>query len=207
MGLPDVTDSVAAALFNVFFSRWCEAVTAERFPPVGRLRGGQRRRAWRPALLDGDDLGWFPGRPRASDACRRRSVAALDELPQALGPDMAGWTWGRLHTLLQKHFLSGRGDLGQLLDRSGLPVRGDGTTVCSSTPDAEPCRWHRRRLPHGRRPRRSRSAACGPWKSPASSGHPGSPHYDDQLEPWSEGKYHYTSLLQPTEGKRLTLEP
>ena len=48
-------------------------------------------------------------------------TAALDEISERMGPDPSGWSWGRLHALSLKHFLSGRGDLGRLLDRSGRP--------------------------------------------------------------------------------------
>ena len=33
-------------------------------------------------------------------------LAALDDLTARLGPDPAEWKWGKLHTLVQKHFLS-----------------------------------------------------------------------------------------------------
>src|SRR5439155_25297546 len=87
------------------------------------------------ALLERDDAGWFTRSDRSA-AVRSALVAALDDLAARLGPDMSTWQWSRLHTLVQKHALSGRGDLGEFLDRSGVPVRGDVTTVCSSTPDA-----------------------------------------------------------------------
>jgi penicillin amidase len=42
----------------------------------------------------------------------------------------------------------------------------------------------------------------------STSGHPGSPHYDDQIQPWREGKWHYVSLAADTvDGARLELCP
>src|SRR5207253_2824762 len=122
-----------------------------------------------------------------------------------LGPDLASWQWGRLHILLQKHFLSARGDLGQLLDRGGLHLSGDGNTVNSSTPDPSYAAWlgaTYRMVADFADPQE------GLWwvEVGSVSGHPGSTHYDDQMAPWHEGKWHYTALTQTSlDGPRLTL--
>ena len=176
-----VPDSVAAALFNVFFSRWCRVVAAERFPTeqaevIAVNVGGLAAR-----LLAGDSAGWFAQNDRIA-AARRTFGEALDELAARLGPDVTAWTWGRLHPLVQKHFLCGRGELGQLLDRSGLPVGGDGTTINSGTPDA----GHAAYLGAGYRMVADLADPNhGLWAVEVGSvsGHPGSPHYDDQLAP------------------------
>ena len=115
-----------------------------------------------------------------------------------------------MHELLQRHFLSGRGDLGQLLDRSGLPVGGDGSTVCANQADEN----HRAYLGAGYRMVVDLAdPSCGLWgvEVGSNSGHPGSPHYDDQLRPWSEAQYHYLPLSGAPgvedRGAVLTLEP
>ncbi len=198
--------SPAAAMFNVFFTRWCQLVAGERFPKetagfVSANIGGLALR-----LLQDDDLGWFQRQSREA-AIRGTLTAALDELATRLGPDMTTWQWGRLHILLQKHFLSSRGDLGQLLDRSGLHLSGDGNTVNSSTPDPSYAAWlgatYRMVADF------DDSQQGLHWIEVSSvSGHPGSRHYDDQLKPWHEGKWHYTALAATTvDGPRLCLEP
>ena len=186
------SDSAAAVIFNVFFARWCQAVASERFPKetagfVAAYVGGLAMR-----LLQKDDLVWFQRQSR-EQAIRAAFGGALDELTTKLGPEMATWQWGRLHVLLQKHFLSSRGDLGQLLDRSGLPLGGDGNTVNSSTPDPTWGAWL------GASYRMVSDLAdpkLGMWAIDvgSASGHPGSAHYDDQIQPWSEGKLHYLAL-------------
>jgi penicillin amidase len=201
-----VADSVAAALFNVFFSRWCRAVAAERFPAgqadvVAANAAGLATR-----LLAGDRAGWFARQDRSA-AVRRTFRETLEELTARLGPDIATWTWGRLHTLVQKHFLSGRGELGQLLDRSGLAIGGDGTTINSGTPDT----GHNAYLGAGYRMVADLAdPSRGLWAVEVGSvsGHPGSPHYDDQLSLWAEGGYRYLSVDgKRPDGARLVLEP
>jgi len=185
-------ESVPASLFNVFFGHWCRRVTAERFPAaqvelVSANAGGLANK-----LLSDDPFGWFKTSDRAT-AIREAFSAGLDELTRRLGPDMADWNWGRLHILLNKHFLSDRGDLGKLLDRNGLPTRGDGITVCSSTQDVN----HAAYLGASYRMVTDLAdAKKGMWAIhvSGSSGQPGSPHYEDQREPWNRGEYHYIAL-------------
>lgn len=194
--------AAAPALFNVFFTRWCAAVASERFPRetagfVAAAVGGLALR-----LLRDDDLGWFQRQPRAQ-AIQAAFAATLDELSTKFGPDMANWQWGRLHILLRKHFLSSRGDLGTLLDCSGLPLGGDGNTVNSSTPDPSHAAWLGASY---RMVADLADSKLGMWavENGSVSGHPGSPHYDDQLQPWSEGKWHYISLLdRPAESAAM----
>src|SRR5262249_41413402 len=124
-------DRVGAAIFEVFFPRWCRAIADERFPPdqaelvAGAIAGLATD------LLAEDAVGWFRTRRREA-AAAGALTATLDELTRRLGPDPAQWTWGRLHQIRLQHVLSGRSELGRLLDRGGLPVKGSGTTVCNT---------------------------------------------------------------------------
>ena len=199
-------DSVAATVFNLFYDHWCKTVVAERFaselvdtvaPNVGGLAT---------ALVAEDTVGWFHRRQRR-EAVQAAMGAALEDLTKRLGPEVSQWTWGRLHVLLQKHFLSSRGELGLLLDRSGLPLGGDGHTVASSSPDASYGAW----LGDGYRMVSDMAdPALGLWEIEvgSASGHPGSPHYDDQLAVWAGGGYHYLALQSPVKpAAMLELRP
>lgn len=199
------TESAPAAIFNVFFQHWCHAVTAERLPKGQAAFAAALAGAAAVRLLHEDAHGWFRKTDR-THAIRTALNAALDDLTGRLGPDLDRWTWGGVHTLLQKHTLSDRGDLGTLLDLSGLPVPGDGTTVCAGTHDAQ----FRSYLGAGYRmvadladPR------AGLWsvEVAGASGQPESPHYADQIEPWSAGQLHYLPLTGPVDGDVLTLAP
>ena len=90
-------------------------------------------------------------------------------------------------------FLSGRGDLGLLLNQGGAGVRGDATTVCNTGrgPDFEAAVGAGFRM------------ICDLGESPAGlwmvdcqsqSGHCGSPHYRDQFPDWISGEYHFVPL-------------
>jgi penicillin G amidase len=183
-------DSAAAAVFNVFFAHWCRVVVRERIPAhadfIAANAGGLAVR-----LLVEDSHRWFQ-RDRKT-AAREALNSALDELTAKSGPDMAKWSWGAIHPLQQKHYLSSRGDLGQLLDRSGLPCPGDGTTVLSGTQDANHAAWL------GASYRMVADLAdpkCGISAIDVSgeSGNPGSAHYNDQVGAWDRGELHYTPL-------------
>jgi penicillin amidase len=185
-------ERTGAAIFAVFFPRFCRAVVDERFAPepAELLAGASAGLA--SALLVEDRPGWFAD-GRRDAALARAFRETLDELTARLGPDPATWTWGRLHRIHLRHVLSGRGDLGQLLDRGGVPVRGDGVTVCNTGYDPNYM------APMGANYRLIADLASSPpalWAVDAQgqSGHPGSPHYGDQLAEWLAARYHRLPL-------------
>jgi penicillin amidase len=203
-------DRVAAAIFNVFFNQWCERVAGERFKGDEAALAAGAAGGLAAELLEADRTGWF-----ASDDNRRKSIVdtfhgALDFLQRKFGPDMLDWSWGRLHTLQQKHVLSTRGDLGQLLDMGGMPVRGDYVTVCNTGLGSDYS------APTGAGYRLIADLSDsqgGLWAIDAGSesGHPGSPHYNDQIGDWLTARYHYVplkrELLEANVDSQLTLKP
>jgi penicillin G amidase len=143
-------------------------------------------------LLTEDSAGWFaPGLREPTIRMTMESV--LTSLRKRLGPDMEQWTWGRVHLLPLRHFLSGRGDLSQLLDHGNQPIKGDYTTVCNAwqnaAGEARAGAGYRLIADLG-------DEAAGLWAVDAQSqsGHPGSPHYHDQLGDWIAGRFHYLPL-------------
>jgi len=106
---------------------------------------------------------------------------------------------------LQRHFLWGRGELGQLLNQRSLPLGGDGHTINSSSSDATHAAW----LGAGFRFIAELSDPQAGWwsvESGSTSGNPGSPHYQDQLDTWYQGKLYYTALRGEVEGPTVTLK-
>lgn len=188
-------DSVAAMLFEAFTVHWCLRVARERFPEALALAAAPAIPGLAMELLHGDTAGWFPDGGVAAGV-EEAMRDAMAELARRLGDDMATWRYGRLHVLQLRHFLSGRGDLGTLLNRTGPATGGSMVTVSNTHlgPDYEStggatCRFvadlsapeaeYWNVLPQG------------------TSGHPGSPHYCDQAAAWVHRGYHRVSFSGP----------
>jgi penicillin amidase len=185
-------DRIGASIFSVFFSHWTRAVVQERFNPnqASLLAGGADGLAAN--LLKADESGWFaPG--KREQTMLASFHAALLTLTERLGDDMAAWTWGRLHTIPLRHVLSGRGDLGKLLDHGGIPVKGDAGTVCNTGLGGQ---YEARAGANYRLIVDMAMSSPGLWAvdCESSSGHPGSRHYGDQLADWIGGHYHWMPL-------------
>jgi penicillin amidase len=116
---------------------------------------------------------------------------SLKELRRALGPDMARWQWGRLHQVRFQHPLARLPGLGRLWKPMRFPAAGDGHSVNQSD------------FPPHFPPEPARViASCrmlldvGEWDNSLAalpggqSGHLASPHYQDGIRPWLEGRYH-----------------
>lgn len=189
-------DSIGATLFDVFFTHWERTVAAERFTDatMDAIRGAIGGLANR--LLTADPNRWFMNGDRTEKivSAFRQTLATLRD---RLGNDMSEWQWGRLHHLRMRHPLSSRGSLGELLDIVSGPVKGDVWTVCNTGFDAD-CQAG---FGGGYRLLHDLSASPpGMWaiEAESQSGHPGSPHYADQFDGWSDGQYHYLSLDRST---------
>jgi penicillin amidase len=185
-------DSAGPTLFNVFFAEWTKVVARERFRDEAAALLADGAAGVAAALLSADPAGWFaPG--RREPAIRAAFTSALAFLSERLGPDMTQWNWGRLHVMPLRHFLSGRGDLGTLLDHGGVGVKGDFGTVCNTGGttafEARTGAGYRLIADLGA-PRPALWAVDGQ----SQSGHPGSPHYSDQLSDWLAGEYHVLPL-------------
>jgi penicillin amidase len=192
----------------MFFAQWSRAIAQERFEEEAVVLMSGAIGGLATALLSDDVAGWFV-RGNREEVLVAAFHKALDILTQQLGPDMLDWGWGRIHKMVQKHFLSDRGELGLLLDRGGVPVKGDGVTVCNTGFDPN---WGAS-MGAGYRLIADLSDPRGTLRAVdagSESGHPGSPHYDDQLTGWLTGQYHELPLApdsEPAPRARLTLEP
>jgi len=202
-------DSVATTIFDVFFTYWRRTVAEERFDAktISLMSKGVEGCAGR--LLQADPVGWFRQDDRQEKIARAMSDA-LSMLAERFGAEMSQWSWGRLHRMPLKHVLSGCGDLAELLDHGGAGVRGDMLTVCNSGcgEDWEASSGAGYRLISDLSTTPPRLFAVD---AQSQSGHPGSPHYDDQFDQWLEGNYHDIPLCRneasPQATDCLTLEP
>ena len=133
--------------------------------------------------------------------------AAWRELGERLGPDTAGWSWGRMHRASFAHALAGTPALQAVLNTRDVPRGGDSTTPNATGSGA--------RQTAGASFREVIDVAN--WDNsmtinvPGASGQPGSPHYDDLLALWADGRYHpmpfSRKAVEAYAAHRLTLLP
>jgi len=186
------TDRIGAAIFEVFFSYWIKTIAAERFPAEAAALVAEASYAIGTRLLDGDAIGWFKN-GTCEQAVLESMSKALDHLEERLGAEMSAWSWGKIHSITLNHLLSHHEDLKQLLRMGGCPVHGNGITVCNTGFDpnylaALGANWrHNADLSED---------PPGLWSVDAAgqSGHPGSPHYCDQLPEWISGRHRYIPM-------------
>ena len=202
-------DEVGATIFEFFFSEWTTAVASERFSGEHVSLISSAISGFAVRLLAGDPHDYVRSTTR-EDAILNSMSRAIDELTARLGPDMSGWNWGRIHKITLNHLLSDRGDLSDLLRRGGQPVGGNGITVSNTGFDPNYL------ASIGANWRHNADLAENPpglWAVDATgqSGHPGSPHYGDQLTEWLGGRHHYVPLdserVRANAKQTLTLKP
>ena len=195
-------DSVAAAIYAVWREQTVRGALAG--DPLHRLVAGST--AWMPAvfdaaslstrlraplldLMDAGDESILPDGETWPSLLRKAFGAALDWLEERLGTEMSGWQWSRLHRTGPQHPLATSfPELSSLLNPPTFGVGGDGDTpqaggfgglgagdfkimgssVARYAFDLSD--WER-----------------SGWVVPlGSSGHPGSQHFADQGEAWSQ---------------------
>ena len=186
------TDSVAASIFEIFFATWCELVAAERFSKSSLPLISQAISGLSVKLLREDQHGWFKNDDR-QNAIIQAMNSTISKLTDQIGPNMSEWYWGEIHKINLPHKLSTIGDLDKLLDTGGEPISGNGITVCNTGYDPNylasiGANWrHNADLSE---------TPTGIWAidSCGQSGHPGSPHYGDQLSNWIKGDHHFLPL-------------
>ncbi len=116
--------------------------------------------------------------------------ATLADLRQKLGPDIATWQWGRLHTLTLKPAVAALADgtLQRSMTIGPVPVGGS-----STTPAMTAYRGTSFAAVHG--PSVRLVMDVGDWDKsmflnmPGQSGDPSDPHYSDLLPAWKDGRY------------------
>jgi len=196
-------ESNQAALFEAWVKRLPAKYIEAQAPPPSR--GLIARYLQLPTLLNG--LRTIPSEQR-NRIMSESLDEAFAELASSLGGDPAGWRWGDLHQISFRHPLSNTPARKAVLDLGPVRRGGDG-----NTPNAT------------RGPGYSQSSGASyrhildlaDWdrsvftSTPGQSGQPGSPHYDDLLPTWAEGRYvplvYSRSAVEENTAHRLLLEP
>jgi penicillin G amidase len=195
-------DSAAASIYEVFRN---ELVRARHGEAVGDLLSALLGVGPHP-VLGAASSHYFLQTGRVVDfveaaptdpVVRAAFRATVEWLTRRLGPNVATWHWGRLHQLRLEHALSIRKPLGMLFDVPSFAWGGDLETVRAggNLPG---------KLTAGGPISAYRFIAdCSDWDNSLScipggqSGHRGSPHYADQVDPWRRVAYHPLSFTRP----------
>ena len=138
-------------------------------------------------------------------------AGAVSDLRAALGDDMDGWRWERLHTTRPVHpLVAGFPTLEATLNPPAVAVGGDGETVNASgfVPGAG---YHVALTSVARYVFDLADWESSGWVVPhGASGHPGSPHWADQLSAWADCRllpmrYDWSRIAKEAESaQRLT---
>ncbi|HET92217.1 MAG TPA: penicillin acylase family protein [Chloroflexi bacterium] len=163
-------------------------------------------------MLDDPDDPWVQEAGGKEALLMRSLEEAIVWLRETLGMQMDQWQWGRLHGAVFPHTLGIQPPLDRVFNRGPYPIGGDTDTPCQTAyRPREPYHvtaWapsYRQIVDMGDL---SRSVLSFP---PGQSGHLGSPHYDDLIEPWLNGEYQpmlWTREQVEQEAEtRLRLEP
>jgi penicillin amidase len=189
--------SAAAAIYSAFRLHLDRGILEHLLGPLAGEalkatgRGGPahvtRLRAHFISLLDKGDTSLLPPGSNWPSLMAQALDKAVTELKSRLGEDMSAWEWGKVHHTAPRHPLSlAFPEAAELLDPPSVGMGGDGDTPQSTSySPGEPYTiastsvlryaydlsdWGNSR-----------------WVVPlGSSGHPGSPHYADQVPIWSE---------------------
>lgn len=177
-------------------------------PPAARLRFPLY------GLLLADDTTVLPPGETWSSVLAMALQRATAWLADQLGPDQAGWTWGAIHRTTPKHTLAAAfPELADLLNPPSVGVGGDGDTPQA----AAYAGWAGSGFSLTNTSVTRYVFDLADWDNSGwvvplgASGHPGSPHFADQLEAWSRQqlypmRYSWETIAREAE-TRQTLAP
>ncbi len=215
-------DSAGAAIWEVFWMRWVQAVAAVRLP----ARSADFGAGWMFGLAGGqltsDAIGWFPSDEERIATLAGTFSTAVGELRVALGDRPHQWRWGAMHHKALRHPLSAIGDLGALLDQPSKPAGGAMATLNNSgfaggrVPAGDPryaTNWEGVSGAGYRLVADLGDSHGSAWTVTleGQSAHPGSPNRSDQLDEFLAGHHHELSLdrdrAEASAAHRLIVEP
>ena len=178
-------DKFSAAVWQDDF----EAAGVELWPAAWGFSGTNRRLPIVEVLeyltRENPESHWFddvrtPQKETRDEIMARTFIAAIEQLAKERGPTAADWRWGKTNVLRLRSITQQ-----PALDRGGMAVRGDGFTLCPGGEGGEVdggASW--RMVVELSSPVRSFGVYPG-----GESDDPASPHYDDLVKPWAEGRY------------------
>ncbi len=141
-------------------------------------------------LLDTPDS-WWVRRAGGREAVLGHSLKqAAQWLRKTLGENTDTWQWGNIHRVVFEHALGLKKPLDQVFNRGPFPIGGDTDTPCQTAIAPEDPYDNKAWAPSFRQIVDMGDLSKSVFSFPSGqSGHLGSPHYDDLIEPWLKGDY------------------
>jgi len=176
---------VAPTIYHNFWEMFKQDIWANRFQSApGGTYMYPPRRVLLALAQNQPDSKWFDD-PQTTEkenlAARVRHIfsASLDSLQREFGPDLRQWQYGRYHQLHASHLLQlpGFGVTPQPRDGEDFTLNVAGGRKVTHGPSM-------RLVVEMSEPIRGYVVNFG-----GQSGHPGAPHYQDQIDEWLAGKY------------------
>lgn len=189
-------DSVPAALFELFYLYLFDNVLGDDLSPENLERA--RNNPFMYDIAGQPDAVWWddqttPDVETRDDMLLKSLRDALDWFATNQGGSVDDWTWGSIHTVTFADGVlgaSGVGPIEAIFNRGPYAADGgNGIVLANSWDVSDPARidWH----PSMRMIIDLSDMEAGQSVHPTGqSGHPHSPHYDDMLPLWLNGKYH-----------------
>ncbi|MGD6993431.1 penicillin acylase family protein [Sutcliffiella horikoshii] len=157
----------------------------------------------------GKDGIWITEKGGLQNVLQESLTNAVDRASNFQGEKPANWKWGEVHAAEFSHPLSAVNPLHLLFNRKGaLPMRGSRVTVGAAGWNSETGKVNHgaawRTVVDMKNPLESYNVV-----GPGQSGHVMSPWYHDQMDDWTEGRYHQTFMGDEyrEEAKTLVLQP
>jgi penicillin amidase len=208
------TDSVAATVFEGFFEQWQQRVITARFPAEVQgflISNGAGSGLALRLIAEGRPTDWFGDGVQPAAVAEDAAAIALADLEARFGTDPTGWRWGAVHQVSFEHPLHGRPGTDGLFATVPREVAGTGYVLnANSFSHDEPFAVvsgpeYRIVVDLGDLDATTAVLTTG------QSGLPGSPHYDDMVEPWTRVAYlplpHSPAAVEAASTGETRLEP
>jgi penicillin amidase len=214
----DAMNSAPAAVFNLFWRQLILSTFSDDLPD-GPLPDDSRVVAVFTNLLPVSDSSWWDDQTTDAvetrdDTLRSAFILAVDQGQAAMGPDLAKWRWGILHTATfvnQSLGESGVAPIEALFNRGPFEVSGGPSIVNATkwTPDEG---FGVTSLPSMRIVNDLSNWDNTRWiNTTGASGHAFNAHYVDQVDLWRQIQYRpmpwTEAAVQAAATDRLTLHP
>ncbi len=142
-------------------------------------------------MLDQPQSWWVQQAGGIQTWVEKSLTQAAEWLESHLGGQPSGWQWGKIHGAVFPHPLGLQKPLNLAYNRGPYPIGGDSDTPCQTAYLPHQPYHNNAWAPSFRQvvdlDDLTQSVTIVP---PGQSGHIGSEHYDDLIEPWVKGEYH-----------------